>query len=152
MNYLEVIARVVVIYTACMILLRVSGRREMSDLGPMDFLAMLLLSETVSPAMTGGDNSLLIGLVAAATLMGLCVATEQIAYRSHRAEKLIQGEAVVLVRDGKVDRRVMEKFMITDEDLRATLHKNGLLAVNQVRRAYIEADGEIAVIKQADAA
>jgi len=149
MHALEIVGRVVIIYVACMILLRVSGRREMSELGPMDLLTMLLLSETVSPAITGGDNSLPVGLLAAGTLMVLCVVTAQITYRSRRAERLIQGAAVVLIRDGHVDSKVMRRFMITDEDLHTSLHKHGLIAVDEVKRAYVEADGEVTIIKVA---
>jgi uncharacterized membrane protein YcaP (DUF421 family) len=147
MHYLEIVGRVVVIYVACMALLRLSGRREMSELGPMDLLAMLLLSETVSPALTGGDNSVPTGIVASVTLMLLCVITQRIVFHSRKAEKVIQGEAVVLIRNGKVDSTVMRKFTITDEDLHTTLHQNGLLTVDEVKRAYVEADGEVTIIK-----
>jgi uncharacterized membrane protein YcaP (DUF421 family) len=147
MHYLEIVARVVIVYAACMVLLRVSGRREMSELGPMDLLAMLLLSETVSPALTAGDDSVQAGLLAAATLMAMCVLTAKIVFHSRRAERIIQGDAVLLIRDGKVDGDVMRRFMISDEDLRTTLHQNGLQAVGEVKRAYVEPDGEVTVIK-----
>jgi len=150
MHLLEIAGRVVIVYVACMLLLRLTGRREMSQLGPMDLLTMLLLSETVSPAMTANDGSLATGLVAAVTLMGMCVITAQIVYRSRRAERLIEGAAVVLIRDGKVDPSVLRRFMMTNEDLEGSLHKAGLLAVSEVRRAYVEADGEVTIIKKAD--
>jgi uncharacterized membrane protein YcaP (DUF421 family) len=145
-QFLEIAGRVAVVYVACMVLLRVT-RREMSELGPMDLLTMLLLSETVSPALTGGDDSLAAGIVAAVSLMALCTLSEVLAFRSRRAEKVIQGTAVVLIDDGKVDGKVMRRFMITDEDLHATLHEKGLLRVDQVKRAYVEADGQITIIE-----
>ena len=148
-HLIEIVGRVFVVYALCMILLRIS-RREMSELSPMDLITMLLLSETVSPALTGGDQSLVSGAVAAAALIGCSIASEQLAFRSRRAERLIQGSALVLIDNGKVQRDVMRRFMITDDDLRATLHQHGLLRVDQVRRAFVEADGEITVIKQED--
>jgi len=146
MHFLEIAGRVAAVYVMCMILLRVT-RRNMSELGPMDLLTMLLLSETVSPALTGGDNSLAGGAVAAVTLLAICTLIEAIAFRSRRAEKLVQGEAMMLIRDGKVDAKVMRRFMITDDDLRATLHEHGVLRVDQVKRAYVEADGQITMIE-----
>lgn len=146
MHLLEIVGRVAVIYVVCMILLRLT-RREMSEMGPMDLLTMLLLSETVSPALTANDESLVTGLVAAGTLMALCVFTEILVFRSRRAAKLIEGSAAVLIRDGKVDSEVMRRYRITNEDLRATLHDKGLLSVDEVRRAYVEADGAITVIE-----
>lgn len=147
---LEIIARVAIIYVACMVLLRISGRREMSELGPMDLLTMVLLSETVSPALTGGDESLSGALVAAAVLMALTVATSWLVRRSRLAGRVIEGEAVVLIDDGRVRSDVLRKFRITDEDLRAALHMQGLMHVGDVARAFVESDGKITVIKRSD--
>ncbi|MEJ7602696.1 MAG: YetF domain-containing protein [Kofleriaceae bacterium] len=147
---LEIVIRVTVVYVACMVLLRVSGRREMSELGPMDLLTMLLLSETISPALTGGEDSIPSGLVAAGMLMLLSVLTSWLAFRSKRLDKILQGDAVLLVKDGKVNAAVLRKFRITDEDFRASLHQAGVMAASEVSRAFVEADGEITVIKRKD--
>jgi uncharacterized membrane protein YcaP (DUF421 family) len=147
MHFLEIAGRVAAVYVGCMVLLRLT-RREMAELGPMDLLTMLLLSETVSPALTGGDESLAGGLVAACTLMALCTVSEILVFRSRRAERIISGSAAVLIDDGKVDRKVLRTYRITDDDLRASLHQHGLMRVDQVRRAYLEADGSVNIIKR----
>jgi uncharacterized membrane protein YcaP (DUF421 family) len=147
---LEIIIRVLVIYVACMVLVRPSGRRELSELGPLDLLAMLLLSETVSPALTGGEDSITAGLVAAATLMGLTVLTSWLAFRNARVDRLLQGETVVLIEDGRVRRDVMRDFRIASDDLTTALHQHGMIHVNEVARAYLEPDGEITMIKRKD--
>jgi uncharacterized membrane protein YcaP (DUF421 family) len=147
---LEIIVRVAVVYVACIVLLRVSGRREMSKLGPMDLLTMLLISETVSPALTGGDQSVTGGVIAAAVLLGLAVLTSWLSLRNTRFEKLVQGGAMVLIRDGQVSPTVLARYRITDDDLRNALHAHGLLHTGDVARAYVEAGGEITMIKRSD--
>jgi uncharacterized membrane protein YcaP (DUF421 family) len=149
LHSLEIVGRVTAIYVAAMILLRLSGRRELAELGPMDLLTMLLVSETVSPALTGGDDSVPTGLLAAATLMGLGVLTSLLALHSKKAERLIVGDSVILIENGKLRPDVLRKFRITDEDLRAKLHEHGVLRVDEVLRAYVEADGEISMIPRA---
>ncbi len=99
---LEIVVRVAVIYVGCMVLLRISGRREMSALGPMGLLAMLLISETVSPALTGNDDSVTAGLIAAPTLFALVVATNTLSFRNRRFSEVVEGHAVVLIDHGKV--------------------------------------------------
>lgn len=147
---LEIIARVVIVYLSCLVLLRVSGRREMSELGPMDLLTMLLLSETVSPALTGGDQSLLGAMVAASTLMAMMVTSSWLVRRSRLADRLIEGEAVVLIRDGRVRAEVLRRFRITDDDLRASLHAEGMMSVAEVARGFVESDGKLTFIKRKD--
>jgi uncharacterized membrane protein YcaP (DUF421 family) len=146
---LEILARVVVVYVACFVLLRVGGRREMSEMGPMDLLTMLLLSETVSPAITGGDQTITGGIAAAALLVGMAVFTSWLAMRSRRMSRLLEGEAKVLIRDGHVNAAVLRSERITDEDLRAKLHEHGLMSVHDVARAFVEADGQVTIIKRA---
>lgn len=149
-HLLEIVARVAIIYLTCMVLLRLTGRREMAQLAPMDLLTMLLLSETVSPALTGGDESLPGALVAASVLLALAVATSLLARRGRVLDQLIEGSAVVLIHDGRVRPHVLRKFRITDEDLRAALHMQGLMHVRDVARAYVEADGKITIIKRSE--
>ena len=147
---LEIVARVAIIYVGCVVLVRLSGRRELSELGPLDLLAMLLLSETVSPALTGGDESVTGGLVAASTLMGFCVLTSWLAFKSRKLDRILQGRAAMVIKDGRVDRKVLHDFRIADDDLRTALHQHGMVHVNEVARAYLEPDGEITMIKRKD--
>jgi uncharacterized membrane protein YcaP (DUF421 family) len=143
----EIVLRVALIYAGLLVLMRLAGRRTMSDVMPMDIMVMLLVSETVSPALTAGDESLTAGFVAAGTLIGLSVAVSWVVFRNRTAERVLSGSPALLIRDGHVDGAVMRRYRITNEDLEMALHQKGLLAVAQVRRAFVEADGEITVIK-----
>jgi len=144
----EILVRVVLVYLSCFILLRVSGRRELAELGAMDLLTMLLLSEAVSPAITGNEQSITGGVIAAATLLGVGVAFSWLSARSKRLDALIQGTAKILIVDGRVNAKTLRQLRITDEDLRSKLHEHGLLNVKDVARAYVEADGQITIIKR----
>lgn len=147
---LEIIARVAFIYGASLVLMRVTGRREMAELSRMDLLVMLLIAETVSPALTGGDETVTGGVVAAATLLVLYNATGRLSFKSRRIEKLIDGSASVLIEDGRVCPDVVRKYRLTDDELRTTLHQHGLLHIAEVKRAFVEPDGEITIVKQTD--
>jgi uncharacterized membrane protein YcaP (DUF421 family) len=145
---LEIVARVAIVYVALLAMLRLAGRRALSDITPMDMMVLLLVSETVSPALTAGDESLTGGLVAAATLIALSVLASVISFRSRRFERVVGGQPETLIRDGKVDAEMMRRHRITDDDLRTALHEGGVLAVDEVRRAFVEADGQIVIVKR----
>jgi len=148
MKLLEIVGRVLAIYAALFVMLRLAGRREMSELSPMDLLVMLLVSETVSPALTGGDQTLLGGMVAAATLIGLSVLIAYVTFRSRRIGRLLEGDAVVLIRNGRVDKQVARRFRISDEELATALRQSGVAGPGDVARAYVEPDGEITVLEK----
>ncbi|MCK6592815.1 MAG: DUF421 domain-containing protein [Polyangiaceae bacterium] len=147
-SLLEVAVRVVIIYVFLLVLLRLSGKKEFAQLEPMDLLIMLILSETVSPALTDDDTSLPVAFVAAGTLAGLTVLTSYITFRFRKAEKIIQGSPNILIKDGKVNEDVLRKERITDQQLHTVLHKEGLKSVEEVEKAYIEPSGDVSIIKK----
>ena len=62
---LNIALRTAVIYALVLIGVRLSGKREVGQMTPFDLTLLLLLSNSVQNAMTGPDNSLLGGVVAA---------------------------------------------------------------------------------------
>jgi uncharacterized membrane protein YcaP (DUF421 family) len=148
---LEVIARVSLVYLALTVLLRLCGKREIGQLSPLDLLGMLLLSETVSPALTGGDQSLPAALLAAATLLALAVLVSRIGFRSRRAERWLDGAPTRLVDEGRCIDAAIRSERITEQELESALRRHGLLGVaelGRVRGAWVEPNGEITVVQR----
>jgi uncharacterized membrane protein YcaP (DUF421 family) len=144
----EVALRVAIVYLALLVMIRVAGKRELGQLGPMDLLAMLLLSETVSPALTAQDPSLPASLTASATLLALTAIVGRLTYHSKRLERWIDGAPVVLVRDAKVLEDAMRSERISEAELEEALRRNGLEGLGEVRLAVAEQGGNITVVKR----
>jgi uncharacterized membrane protein YcaP (DUF421 family) len=142
----EYILRAVLIYVFLLVLLRLTGRRQVGQLAPFDLVLLLVLSNAVQNAMNGGDNSLLGGLILAVTLVvlnyGLGVAT----YRSKRLERLVEGRPEVLVHNGKLFPKVLARANITHHELDAALRHAGYASVEEVRYVVLENNGSITVV------
>src|SRR5688572_19929566 len=124
MHLLGVVGRVALIYLFLLLLLRLSGKRELAQATPMDLLTMLLLSETVSPALTG-EGPLAPGLVAASTLIALTIVVHWLTFRSRKVERALEGQAKVLIVDGKVRQDTLRHQRVTNDQLLDALHKQG---------------------------
>ena len=148
LNLLEIVARVAIVYLALLALLRIAGKRQLGQLSPMDLLTMLLVSETVSPALTAGDTSVPTGLVAGVTLILLALVISWLTFKSRLIERFTEGKPTVLISHGKLDERVMAAERITVQELTTALHRQGLTAVGQVALGTVEPDGEITMVKQ----
>src|SRR5450759_3794635 len=98
----ELIVRSAVVYGFLLVLLRVTGKRQVGQLAPFDLVLLLVLSNAVQNSMNGGDNSLTGGLVSATTLVMLNYVVGYATYRSKRIEELIEGRPQVLIHDGKL--------------------------------------------------
>ena len=147
-HLLEIVVRVALIYVFLLVLVRLCGKREVGKLSPMEFLSTLLLSETVSPALTGEDKSFTAAVVASTTLLVLTVVASLITFRWRPAERLIEGDADTLMRDGVVDAAVMRRHRITRQELHAALHREGVDSEDEVKRAYVESSGDITVVSR----
>ncbi|MBL8302405.1 MAG: DUF421 domain-containing protein, partial [Ideonella sp.] len=96
----ELVTRAALIYAGLLVLVRISGKRTVGQFTPFDLLIVMLLSESVSNGMLGGDDSLVAGLLVAATLIALNLAAAFVTSRSERMERLLDGEPVIVGRDG----------------------------------------------------
>jgi uncharacterized membrane protein YcaP (DUF421 family) len=146
-SLLEIPVRVVLVYASLLILLRLTGKKELGQLSPMDFLTMLILSETVSPVLTKQDTSFTAGILAAATLLGLTLLVDQAVFRSRRLEEFLEGQPRTLIEDGKLDAGTLKREKISRQELDIALRREGVAALDDVARAVLEPTGHISVIK-----
>ena len=60
---------------------------------------------------------------------------------------MLSAPRLCLVRDGRRNRRAMRREFISDAELMSKVREQGLEDLAQVRRMYLEADGEISLIR-----
>ena len=143
---LSIVVRVAAVYVFLLVLVRMAGKREVGALA-MEFLSALLLSETVSPALTGGDDSLAAAFVAALTLMLLTIGSNVLSFRFRWFETLTEGSPGLLISSGRINRRVMKQERITKQQLETALRREGIESVEAVRKAFVEPNGDITILK-----
>lgn len=142
----ELIVRSVIVYLFLIVLLRITGKRQVGQLAPFDLVLLLVLSNAVQNSMNGGDNSLIGGLIGATTLIALNYIVAMLTFRSKRIEALVEGRPEVLIHNGKLFEQVMTHSRLTHHELNAALRQAGCLSVEDVRCAMIENNGGISVI------
>src|ERR1700726_3708823 len=109
----EFVLRGIIIYVFLLVLLRLTGKRQVGQLAPFDLVLLLVLSNAVQNAMNGGDNSLLGGVISAVTLVGLNYLVGLATYKSKRLEALVEGRPEVLIHNGILFTQVMERQRLT---------------------------------------
>src|SRR5215470_8456949 len=82
--WFEFVLRAAIVYVFLLGLLRVTGKRQVGQLAPFDLVLLLVLSNAVQNSMNGGDNSLVGGLISAATLVALNYGVGLLAYRNKK--------------------------------------------------------------------
>lgn len=142
----EFLLRGAVVYIFLILLLRITGKRQVGQLAPFDLVLLLVLSNAVQNSMNGGDNSLVGGLISATVLVGLNYLVGLATYKSRKLEALIEGRPQVLIHDGKLFEEVMQASQLTRHELNAALRQAGCTCVEDVRSAILENNGAISVV------
>ena len=142
----EFVLRGVIIYVFLIVLLRVTGKRQVGQLSPFDLVLLLVLSNAVQNAMNGGDNSVIGGMISAVTLVGVNWIVGLLTYRSKKLEALVEGRPDVLIRDGKLFQQTLEHAKLPRHEVMTALREAGCASIEEVRAALLENDGSISVI------
>jgi uncharacterized membrane protein YcaP (DUF421 family) len=146
----EFVARAAIIYTFLLVLLRMTGKRQVGQLAPFDLVLLLILSNAVQNAMNAGDNSVLAGLILAVTLIALNHGVAYVSYRFRKVETFIEGRPEILVHDGKVFQKVLDDQQISELELRTALRNGGCASIEEVHLAILENNGHVSVIPKKD--
>ena len=140
------VLRATAIYALVMVLVRVSGKRAVGQFTPFDLVLLILIGNAVQNGINGGDHSLTGAAIMATTLIALNYAVAFVTARSRRAERLVEGEPVVLARDGKVFERVLREQLVSDADFHKALRQHDVSEVSDVALALLETNGSISVV------
>jgi uncharacterized membrane protein YcaP (DUF421 family) len=138
---LEKLARPMIVYLVLVVLLRVFGKRELAQLNPFDLVVLLSLSNTVQNAMIGDDNSVSGGVIGAFGLLAINWLVARVLFRSARMTRLLEGRPSVLIKDGRILEKELERESLTREELLSVVHKQGFEDVHKVRTCHLEPNG-----------
>lgn len=138
----ELVVRGAVVYIFLLILLRITGKRQVGQLAPFDLVLLLVLSNAVQNSMNAGDNSLIGGLISAATLVLLNFAVAIGTYRNKKLETLIEGKPQILIHNGKLFEEVVASAHLIHHEIHAALRRGGCTCVEEVHSAILENTGK----------
>ena len=146
-NAWELVLRAAVVYCALLLLMRLAGRRAEGPFPPFDLLGVMLLREAAGPSMTGKDQSLPGGLLVCAVLIGMNTAVGFVTARMRSAEKLLEGEAILLGRDGRIFDSVRKKHRVSQNDIEKALREADC-EQHEFGCMFLEANGSLSVQKR----
>lgn len=135
------------IYAFLLLLMRISGRRTLSQMTTFDFVLLLIVGEATQQALLGQDFSLTNAALVITTLLGLDLLLSQIKNRSPSFARWVDGVPMIIVENGKVLRDRIDKARVDESEiLESARQLQGLERLDQIRYAVLEANGTITVV------
>jgi uncharacterized membrane protein YcaP (DUF421 family) len=150
MPAIEFVIRAASVYVFILLALRLAGKRQMAQMSPTEFVAILLVSNAVQNSMNGGDNSLLGGFILATVLVVSSTLISYLTFRSRRLRKIFEGNPTLLIHNGSRLEAHLRHERITHSELKSMLRRQGIHDLKEVHEAVLEPDGNFSVTKKSD--
>ncbi|MEP7057646.1 MAG: YetF domain-containing protein [Caldimonas sp.] len=145
---LQLMLRGTLMYWFLFAIFRFVLRRDVGSVGVSDFLFVVILGDAAQNAMIGSATSASDGMVLITTLVFWNYMLDFLSFRIPAIQRFTSPRRLCLVRDGKRLRRNMRRELITDEELNAKIREEGVDDIAAIKRMYLEADGEMSVVKR----
>ncbi|HEY7750430.1 MAG TPA: YetF domain-containing protein [Aestuariivirgaceae bacterium] len=144
----EIFIRGTITYLALVVILRLLPRRGMGSLSIADLLVIVVIADAAQNALSGGYKSITEGIILVVTIIGWDYTLDLMSYRFPAVRRLLHSRPLLLVRDGKAINRNLKLEALTTDELLSHLRQQGVENLGEVKRAYLEDDGQISIIKR----
>jgi uncharacterized membrane protein YcaP (DUF421 family) len=143
----EIILRGTVMYLSLFLILRFLMMRQSSTIGIADILVIVVIADAAQNGFAKEYKSITEGLVLVLTIVSWDIFLNWLSYRFKAFERLLAPAPLTLIENGRMNRRNLRKEFITEDELRSQMRQQGVNDFAEVKRACLEANGEISVIK-----
>jgi uncharacterized membrane protein YcaP (DUF421 family) len=144
--YIIIAAKSIAIYFFIILAIRIFGKKELAQLSVIDLVFILLISNSVQNAMVGSDTSLQGGIAAALGLFICNYIFKFFMRKSDRFSRIIQGDKILLIHDGEIEKKGMDAAMMSFDELERAVREHGVASIDKVDLAILEVDGNISIL------
>ena len=143
---LNIVVRTLILYIAVVASLRIMGKRQIGELQPSELVVAIMISDLASVPMQAIDIPIISGILPVITLIIAEVLMSFLSLKSRRMRKIISGEPSIVIYDGKINEKELERLRFNINDLLAELRLNSCHDISDVEVAIIETSGKLSVI------
>ncbi len=145
-HMLPILIRGIVVYIIIIASVRLMGKRQIGELQPFELVITILLSDIASMPLQNSNTPLLQSVVSVFLLISLEIITSCLALKFRPFRTLLQGHSVMIVKEGKIDRKSLEKIRYSVDDVVEALRMKDVFDIEKVNYAYVETNGSLSVL------
>lgn len=143
---MDIVLRATVIFFGLYLLVRLLGKRELAQLTPFELIVLVVTGDLIQQGVTHNDFSLTASLLAVATFAFWASVLSWTTYLSRRAERILDGQPRVVVRDGKILEGSLRRDRLTPAEIESEMRLAGIAHLKDVAWAIVEPRGRISFI------
>ena len=147
---MDIALRAIVIFVALYVLVRLMGKRELGQMTPFELIVLVVIGDLIQQGVTQNDFSLTGAIIAVSTIALLALHMSWASYLWPWAERVLEGEPRVIVRDGEVLTANLHRSRLTASEIESEMRLAGIGKLNDVAWAILEPRGKISFIQRSN--
>lgn len=144
----EILVRGTTMYLGLFLLFRIIIRRRIGAVGMADVLILVIIADAAQNGLAGEYKSVTEGLLLVLTILGWNALIDWLTYKVPALQRVLEPPPLLLIDHGRLLHRNLRHEFISEDELKAKLREHGVTDPRQVAQAYMEADGQVTVIKK----
>ena len=148
---MDIVLRATVIFLTLYVLVRLMGKRELGQMTPFELIVLVVIGDLIQQGVTQNDFSLTGAIIAVSTIAFWALVFSWLSYLSPWAERLLEGEPRVIVRDGELLTANLRRNRLTRGEIESEMRLAGISRMSDVAWAILEPRGKISFIQRSDA-
>jgi uncharacterized membrane protein YcaP (DUF421 family) len=140
---MDLAIRAVALFFFVYLLTRVTGRRELSSLEPFDLILLIVLGDAIQQGLTQDDYSVTGALIVVGAIASLQVLTSYLSFRLPWASRVLDGEPIVIVQDGRIIEENLRRERLTVDEVAEEARGQQIGSLDDVQWAVFEPSGKI---------
>lgn len=145
-----ILIRTFILYLIVIFVVRLMGKRQIGQLQPTELVVTILLSEIASIPLENNNVPLITYVAAVIFLACLEVVSSGIALKSGKYRRAVEGNAVFIIKEGKLDIKALKRLRYSVDDIMEGLRQKDVFDISEVEYAVVETNGSLSVMLKAD--
>jgi uncharacterized membrane protein YcaP (DUF421 family) len=143
---MDIVVRGIVLFAFMSFVMRIVGRRELSSLGAIDLVLLIVLGDSIQQGLTQDDYSVTGAMLAVSTIAVMQVGLSYVTFRFRRLRPALEGEPTIIVQDGQVIEKNLRRDRITVDEVLEEARQQQIGSLDDVAWAVLEANGQISFL------
>ena len=145
---MDIVIRASVMFAIVYLTVRLLGKRELGQMTPFEFIVLVVMGDLIQQGVTQTDFSLTGATLAIGTFAFWGLVMSWASYLSPRAERLLEGQARVLIRDGELLMNNVRRDRMTKAEIESEMRLAGIGTIDKIAWALLEPNGKISFIRK----
>lgn len=145
-----VIIRTFIVYFVVVAAVRLMGKRQIGQLQPTELVITIILSEIAAASISDTQTPLIYSVAGVATVVSMEIIFSFAALKSGRFRRATEGNAVFIIKEGRLDIKALRELRFSVDDLTESLRQKDVFDISDVEYAVVETNGSLSVMLKAD--